>query len=208
MPDGKECLGLFDGVDAEVGFHIQIKVEHLLRIAGLLGDDGQDFVGDWIDGRRLADDRCRRRFTDGGLRPAVDGRYGSRHNRLGPGLFDDDLRLDFYGLLPVIHRLPNRSSSRRPAVDGWGDHSRRQFHCRYFAAGRGAHRRAGARLPAIGHWRAGGRALGDNAQGALDDFGFGCVVAADVGQPAAIHGGIIHSIEAAGDTSGEGERDL
>ena len=38
---GGENLDALDGVDAEVGFHIHVHVDHLGRIAGLLGDDGE-----------------------------------------------------------------------------------------------------------------------------------------------------------------------
>ncbi len=37
--DGRKHLRLFDGVDAEIRFQIQIEIEHIRRIAGLLGDD-------------------------------------------------------------------------------------------------------------------------------------------------------------------------
>ncbi len=207
LPDGQEGLGLFDRVDAEVGFHVQIEVEHLLWIAGLFGDDGQYLVGDRVGGRKLFDD-CRRDgapFND--LWWLADGlsrwlrRFSDRYR------FDDGSGW-FHGGMAIAWHLLGGNTSRRLAVDDRRDHPRRQLNCRHFTAGCGAHCRTCARLPAVGHRRAGGRALGDDAQGALDDLGFGRVVAADVGQPATIHGGIVDAVEAAGDTPGEGERDL
>jgi hypothetical protein len=44
--DGGEGLGLLDGVDAEVGLQVELHVEHVARIAGLVGDDGQDRLSD------------------------------------------------------------------------------------------------------------------------------------------------------------------
>ena len=37
--DGGEDLGLLDGVDAQVGFQVEVEVEQLGRVAGHLGDD-------------------------------------------------------------------------------------------------------------------------------------------------------------------------
>ncbi len=39
VADSLEGLGLLDGVNAQVGFHVQVEVEHLQRVAGLLGDN-------------------------------------------------------------------------------------------------------------------------------------------------------------------------
>ncbi len=39
---------MFDGVDAEVGFEVEFGVEHLGRIAGLRGDDGEDLLDDRV----------------------------------------------------------------------------------------------------------------------------------------------------------------
>jgi hypothetical protein len=44
VADGLERLGLLDRVDAQVGFHVQVEVEHLQRVAGLLGDNAQHLV--------------------------------------------------------------------------------------------------------------------------------------------------------------------
>ena len=43
-----EYFRLLHRVDAEVGFQIEVQVQHVLRIAGLLRDDLQDFFLDWI----------------------------------------------------------------------------------------------------------------------------------------------------------------
>ena len=42
LADGGEQLGLLDGVDAEVGLHVEVELEHVLGIAGLLGDHVKD----------------------------------------------------------------------------------------------------------------------------------------------------------------------
>ena len=36
LADGSEHFRLFDSVDAEVGFEIEIQVQHVFRVAGLL----------------------------------------------------------------------------------------------------------------------------------------------------------------------------
>ena len=38
-------LGLLDGVDPEVGLEIELQIEHVGRVSGLLGDDGEDLFG-------------------------------------------------------------------------------------------------------------------------------------------------------------------
>ena len=38
LADGREHLRLLDGIDAEIGFEIEIQVQHVFRIAGLLHD--------------------------------------------------------------------------------------------------------------------------------------------------------------------------
>ena len=43
-PDGGEHLGLLDGVDAEVGFEVEVEVEQFGRVAGQVGDDRHDGV--------------------------------------------------------------------------------------------------------------------------------------------------------------------
>ena len=39
-----EHFRLLDGIDAEVGFHVQVRIEHLDGVAGLFGDDGEHLV--------------------------------------------------------------------------------------------------------------------------------------------------------------------
>ena len=53
-PDGREHLRLFDGVDAEVRFQVEVKVQHVLGIAGLLGYDLQHFVLNGVVRGRLS----------------------------------------------------------------------------------------------------------------------------------------------------------
>src|SRR5271157_3634189 len=56
--DGGEHLCLFDGVDAEVRFQIEIKVEHVLWIACFLGYDLQHFVLNGVVRDRWGCDSC------------------------------------------------------------------------------------------------------------------------------------------------------
>ena len=42
LADGREHLRLLDGVDAEVGFEVEVQIQHVFRIAGLLDHQGQD----------------------------------------------------------------------------------------------------------------------------------------------------------------------
>ena len=42
LADGGEHLRLFDGVNPEVGFEIEIQIQHVFRIAGLLHHQGQN----------------------------------------------------------------------------------------------------------------------------------------------------------------------
>ena len=44
LADGGEHLGLFDGVDAEIGFEIEIQVQHVARVAGLLDHHLQNLL--------------------------------------------------------------------------------------------------------------------------------------------------------------------
>ena len=50
--DGGEDFGLLDGVDAEVGFQVEVDVEQVGRIAGEFGDDADDGVGQVVAGGR------------------------------------------------------------------------------------------------------------------------------------------------------------
>ena len=63
LADGGEQFGLFDGVDAEVGFEVEVDGEHLGRVAGLFGDEGDDACGDRVD-RRCRRLRRRRQVLD------------------------------------------------------------------------------------------------------------------------------------------------
>ncbi len=61
--DGREGLGLLDRIDAQVGLQVQVQLQHVLWIAGLLGDDTQNRRG------HLVSRRCRDRMIGwrGGL---------------------------------------------------------------------------------------------------------------------------------------------
>ncbi len=61
LADGGEQFGLFDGVDAEVCFHVEVHGQHLGGIAGLFGDQGNDARRDRLDGVGGVNRRCRRR---------------------------------------------------------------------------------------------------------------------------------------------------
>ncbi len=100
--------------------------------------------------------------------------------------------------------ITRRHGGRWPAVGGRGDHPRRKRHGRSLAADQGAHRRPRARLPVVGRGCTRRVALVGHAQNALDHFSFGRVVAADVGQPTAIGGLVVHAVRAAGNAAGEG----
>ena len=45
LADGREQLRLLDGVDAEVGFEVEVHGQHLGRVAGLFGHQGHDALG-------------------------------------------------------------------------------------------------------------------------------------------------------------------
>ena len=49
LADGGEQFGLFDGVDAEVCFEVEVGGEHVGWVAGLFGDEGDDSGGDGVD---------------------------------------------------------------------------------------------------------------------------------------------------------------
>ncbi len=112
--DGGEDFGLLDGVDAQVGFEVEVGVQEVGGVAGLLGDDGQDAVEDRVaarggGGRSLG--RCGSRCGGGGRR----GRRGSRGRRRrgrgrgdgprgsGPAVDDAQAMLDD---LELRHVLP------------------------------------------------------------------------------------------------------
>src|SRR5579864_1593532 len=58
--DGGEHLGLLDRIDAEVRFQIEIEVQHIFRIAGLLGDDLEHLLLNRIVGAIRRGDKDRR----------------------------------------------------------------------------------------------------------------------------------------------------
>ncbi len=83
--DGGEDFGLLDGVDAQVGFEVEVGVQEVGGVAGLLGDDGQDAVEDRVAGggggrRGFGGDRCGRGRSRGGRR---GGRGGVVADELG-----------------------------------------------------------------------------------------------------------------------------
>ncbi len=69
LADGGEGFGLFDGVDAQVGFEVEFEVEHLGRIAGLFGDDGEDLLDDRVDAGAAAAGRSPAGLTPQGSDP-------------------------------------------------------------------------------------------------------------------------------------------
>ena len=94
-------LSLLDRVDAEIRFQVEVKVQHVLRIAGLFGDNRQDAGDDRIDGRRCGHDRS--------------------HWRRG-SLDRFDCRRDF-------HRLWRRRNGRRCRSNGQRSRFRRRNRC-------------------------------------------------------------------------------
>ena len=97
--DGREEFGLFDGVDAEVGFEVEVGVEHVGRVAGLVGDQCQhgrvDVLGFGCEDRRLSD----------GLGRGLDINRGCvRHVGV------DDARRRFQTSTRALECLPTRSS--------------------------------------------------------------------------------------------------
>ena len=209
--DGLEGLGLLDRVNAQVGFHVEVKVEHLQRIAGLLSHDGQHLVHDRVGGRSGSRYRLRHGHRLGrghNLWRLRRGRDDGLRNRLRRGHRRDDGRSRGRGLLRLRRgdglAVTRRHGGRRSAVGGRGDHSRRDLHRRGLVADQSAQRWPRARLPAVGRGRARRVALGSHAQNALDHFGLDCVVAADVGQPTPVGRLVVHAIRPAGDAAGEG----
>ena len=82
LADGGEHLGLFDGVDAEVGLEVELGVEHVGRVAGLGGHDLQDRGRDLL-GRRRGARRDRRRSGDGRRRRVGAGSGAAARRRRG-----------------------------------------------------------------------------------------------------------------------------
>ena len=79
--NGREHLGLLYRVDAQVGFQIKIQIEHVRRIAGLLGNDSHHLHLNGIDGRAVAPamgtDGAGAGETMAGEGTAADGAGGS-----------------------------------------------------------------------------------------------------------------------------------
>ena len=50
LADGGEGFGLLHGVDAEVGFEVEVHLQHVLGVAGLVRDDFEDFLDDGVGG--------------------------------------------------------------------------------------------------------------------------------------------------------------
>ena len=88
--DGGEGLGLFHGVDAEVGFEVEVQVEQVGGVAGLCGHDGQHLLLDAVSGRRRrrgfghGSSRRGRSFGDAGSATAR-ARAAPRAARAGAG---------------------------------------------------------------------------------------------------------------------------
>ena len=75
---GGEDFGLFDGVDAEVGFEVEVDVQQLRWVAGHLRDDPHDLRGQGVGGRGAGRGRCFRRggHRNGRGRSLRDGGSG------------------------------------------------------------------------------------------------------------------------------------
>ena len=58
LAHGGEGLGLLDGVDAEIGLEVEVHLEHVGGIAGLLGDDLEDLLRDGVARHRGRGRRC------------------------------------------------------------------------------------------------------------------------------------------------------
>ena len=82
LADGGEQFGLFDGVDAEVGFEVEVEVEHVGRVAGLLGDEREHVRGHAVGSRPRLDSGAGRGAGSARRPGAVVPGAGSR---LGPG---------------------------------------------------------------------------------------------------------------------------
>ena len=93
LAHGGEQLGLLDGVYAEVGFHVEVQLQHILGVAGLFGDHPEDLflygilvhAGGRGLGRRGR--RCGRRGGPG---------RGGRHHGFGPGRGHGDRGCKFF----------------------------------------------------------------------------------------------------------------
>ncbi len=56
---GRKHLRLFDGVDAQVGFQVEIQVQHVFGISGLFSHDLENHLLDGIIGIGRRHERCR-----------------------------------------------------------------------------------------------------------------------------------------------------
>ena len=203
---------MLDRIHPQVGLQIQIDIQHLSGVAGLLGDDCEDFLrdpinrrgdrcGDWGRGSRCLYHRHRRGGRGDGdgrgrlTRHAYGGRGGDdrRRYRLGRGGNGRFRRGDHgrggRGRIVVDSRL-----RRGPSLGG----------------GDGADSRAGAVAPVArcGRARRGAVGRGSHTQHAQDNLGLGAVVAADLVEPEAVVGWRVNPVEAAGDVAQQGEGQL
>ena len=53
LADGGKQLRLLDGIDTQIGFEVEIQVEHVSRIAGLFHHQFQDAIRDRVAGGLL-----------------------------------------------------------------------------------------------------------------------------------------------------------
>ena len=97
LAHGREELGLLHRVDAEVRLEVELRVEHLGRVARLVGDDRQDPRQDWI-----GQGRGRSRDGYGGDGCGGSRGRGSRHGEVGPAVADE---LDDEGEGRVVAQL-------------------------------------------------------------------------------------------------------
>jgi len=101
--DGGKGLGLLDGVDAEVGLEVEIQLQHLGGITGLLGDDPEHLRDNGIVLRGGRGSDCGR----GGSR-SRDGRNG------GGDRYYTDGEL-FTGVLSSDNAVQSRPPDELPA---------------------------------------------------------------------------------------------
>ena len=103
--DGGKHLRLFNRVDAEVGFQIEIQVQHVPGVAGLLSNDLQHLVFNGVIGSRLCCDRgrrggdCRNISGDGARR----GRRGRPNDEIGTVLMH---KPDYVRQRWIVAQLP------------------------------------------------------------------------------------------------------
>ncbi len=90
-----EDLRLLDGVDPQVRLEVEIEVEHLARIAGLLGDQRQEGRQDFVLARKRGGERGARRVRHGVARRLGGrrARRGCARTEVGPARVDELDRL-------------------------------------------------------------------------------------------------------------------